>query len=279
MSDENALAIRPSEPGEPPLELMRAAVDVGREVGKVLMADLPLGRWRGEGVEAKSDRELVSRVDLAAEKLIRKRLAELYPSHVVLGEEGGEEPSAGAPYRWIVDPVDGTTNYLHGHPLFGVSLACQRVVDEAIVAACVTLPYVDETFCAAKGHGAFLNSESIRLQASDCDDLADALVATGFAYDRVEHPNYETFVRVAKVARGIRRCGSAAADMAYVAAGRYDAYWERGIKPWDVAAGVLLVEEAGGTVTSYADGAGWDRDGRILACAPGLVEPLQAILT
>ncbi len=241
-----------------PEALADDAIDIAREAGKLLMADLPLGRWRGD-VELKDGLELVSRVDRASEALIVARIAERYPDHDVLGEEGARSDGAG-PYRWIVDPLDGTINYLHGHPMFAVSIAVQGRAG-GIEAAVVHVPHLGEMFFAARGKGAFLNSRSIGLSVSETRALDDALVATGFAYDRQRWPNEDNFVRMLGASRGIRRCGAAAIDLAYVAAGRYDAFWELGLKSWDVAAGALLVQEAGGRIGDFDGGDDW-LDGR-----------------
>jgi myo-inositol-1(or 4)-monophosphatase len=255
--------------------LMDCAVDIACEAGKLLMADLPLGRFRGE-VETKGGRELVSRVDRASEALIRRLVAEVYPSHSVLGEELGEdEVDEPAPYRWIVDPLDGTTNYLCGHPIFAVSIGVQRSSDGAIVAGVVHVPYMSETFCAARGVGAFMNSKSIRLSVSDTSELDDAILATGFPYDRKRWPNEDNFLRLLAESRGIRRCGAAAVDFAYVAAGRYDGFWELGLRPWDVAGGSLLVQEAGGRIAEFDGGDGWLTNGNMVAANPKLFDAIR----
>jgi myo-inositol-1(or 4)-monophosphatase len=256
-------------------ELMEAAVEIAREAGKLLMSELPLGRWRGD-VEHKGGRELVSRVDRAAEALIRQRIGEAFPTHEILGEEEGGAHQESAT-RWLVDPLDGTTNFLHGHPFFAVSLAVEAPSGE-LEAACVHLPYLQETYFGARGLGAFLNSETMPLTVSETDRLDDALVATGFAYDRERWPNYDNFVAMARASRGIRRCGAASVDLCFVAAGRYDAFWELGLRPWDVAAGALLVREAGGVVADFDGGDDWLEGGRIIASVPALFEPVRAQL-
>lgn len=260
-----------------PRELMETAVDLAREAGKLLMSQLPLGRWRGP-VEQKAGRELVSRADRAAEALLTRGIARAFPDHEIVAEEQGRTSSEGATHRWIVDPLDGTTNFLHGHPFFAVSLAVQSLDGGALEAGCVHLPYLGDTFFGARGIGAFLNSESIELAVSDAEALDDALVATGFAYDRERWPNYDNFLRMARAARGIRRCGAASVDLAFVAAGRYDAFWELGLKPWDVAAGALLVELAGGLVTDLAGGGAWLEEGHIIASGPSLYGAVKAEL-
>jgi myo-inositol-1(or 4)-monophosphatase len=266
-----------------PWEFVDCATGMAREVGRMLMGELPLGRWRGD-VEKKAGRELVSRVDRAAEHLIVRRIRDRYPDHAIRAEESGEHDNGGtAPYRWIVDPLDGTTNFLHGHPMFAVSIGIERVHPEApkpadLVAAVIYLPYFSEIFFAAQGQGAFMNSETIRLAVSETGELSDALVATGFAYDRERWPNYENFVRIADKSRGIRRCGAAAIDLAYIAAGRYDAFWELGLRSHDVAAGSLMVREAGGRIGDFAGGDDWLDGGRIIATNTRLFDPLRELL-
>lgn len=263
-----------------PEDLMDTAVEIAREAGKLLMADLPLGRFRGD-VESKGGRELVSRVDRASEALVRKLVAETHPDHAVFGEEeGATGDAAEAPYRWIVDPLDGTTNYLHGHPVFAVSIGVEALSGDepGLVAGVVYAPYMSEVFCAARGFGAFLNSKAIRLSVSDTASLDEAILATGFAYDRERWPNEQNFLRLLKDGLGIRRCGAAALDFAYVAAGRYDGFWEMGLRPWDVAAGALLVQEAGGRLGTFAGADGWLTSGNIIACNPHLFEAISSRL-
>ena len=268
------------------MALAELAAEVAAEAGKLLMAQLPLGRWT-DAIEHKAGRELVTRVDRDSERLIVRRIREARPDDAISAEEGGvvAGASANAAYRWIIDPLDGTTNFLHGHPMFAVSIGVERFAEDGrhtdgpdLVAAAVRLPYLGETYLAARGVGSFLNSLSIRLEVSSTEVLDDALVATGFAYDRQRHPNYDNFTALARAARGIRRCGAAAVDLAFVAAGRYDAFWELGLREHDVAAGALLVTEAGGRVTDLAGGADWLGGGRIVASNGRLHEAVRALL-
>jgi myo-inositol-1(or 4)-monophosphatase len=254
------------------------------------MAELPLGRWRGSGVERKSSRELVSRVDRAAERLIVDGLRDAFPDHAILGEEGGVVAGArpDVEWRWHVDPIDGTTNFLHGHPFFCVSIALERMAATAapeaavprpeMVVAAIYLPYVDELYFAEQGGGAHLNTRALSLAVSPATELDDALVATGFAYDRERFPNFRNFERVAAASLGIHRCGSAAIDLAFVAAGRYDAFWELGLHAHDVAAGALLVTEAGGRVTDVAGQGDWLEGRSIVASNGALHEAVRALL-
>lgn len=247
-----------------PRDLVESAVDVAREAGKGLMNELPLGRWRGE-IEDKGAGELVTRVDRASEASIRKMVSERYPTHAVLGEEAGQDDNGAHTHRWIVDPLDGTTNFLHGHPFFAVSIAIEEVARGEVVAGAVHVPYFSETYFAASGEGAFMNSWSIPISVSTTTLLGEAMLATGFAYDRDTYPNYDNFVRLAGEARAMRRCGSAAIDLAFIACGRYDGFWELGLRIWDVAAGALLVKEAGGQVTDFSGGDAWLESGNLVA--------------
>lgn len=217
---------------------------VVREAGKVLLENFE----RGIQVEFKGDYNLVTEVDRMTEALIVKLIRERFPEHEFLAEEGdyGQRRST---YRWIIDPLDGTTNYAHGFPWFAVSVALE--VRGRLELGAIYNPYVDEFYWAERRGGAFLNQR--RLQVSATDSLARALLATGFSYDHKQSRanNYDHFNHFQKAAQACRRPGSASLDLASVAAGRFDGFWEMKLKPWDVAAGVLLVEEAGGLVSDF----------------------------
>ena len=190
-------------------------------------------------------RDLVSRADLESERFLLKHIP---AADDVLSEEGASR-DRGAARRWVIDPLDGTVNFLHGHPFWCVSLA---VVEEgALVAAVVHAPELRQTFTAAAGGGCLLNGVSAHVSATE--ELAESVVATGFAYRRNELPdnNFDNFTTLGLAAAGIRRNGAAALDLAFVAAGRLDGFWELHLEPWDVAAGTLLVREAGGSVTDF----------------------------
>jgi myo-inositol-1(or 4)-monophosphatase len=193
----------------------------------------------------------------------------------VNAEESGRLAGEGD-LEWCVDPLDGTTNYAHGFPFFGTSVGLTWRGRPLLGA--LALPALDQFFWAAPGHGAWCNGE--RLQVSACGRVADALLATGFAYDRIERKdnNYAEFAWFTHRSHGVRRAGAAAVDLAYVAAGLFDGYWERGLSSWDLAAGAVLVEQAGGVVSSY-DGSPLDlASGRVLACGPGLHAEMVAEL-
>lgn len=191
---------------------------------------------------------IVTSVDKAAERAIRAAIVASFPDHGFLMEESGARPSP-SPYRWVVDPLDGTVNFAHGMPLSCVSVGLER--HGRVILGGVLDPYRNELFTAARGRGAHLNGRRIRV--STTDRLIDALLVTGFPYDRVQRASfYLSFVeKFMKRTQGLRRLGAAALDLAYVAAGRFDGYWEFNLQPWDAAAGHLLVQEAGGRVTNF----------------------------
>jgi len=218
---------------------------------------------------------LVTEADHAAEAAVLSVLAAETAGIAVNAEESGRLAGEGD-LEWCVDPLDGTTNYAHGFPFFGTSVGLTWRGRPLLGA--LALPALDQFFWAAPGHGSWCNGE--RLQVSSCGRVADALLATGFAYDRIERKdnNYAEFAWFTHRSHGVRRAGAAAVDLAYVAAGRFDGYWERGLSPWDLAAGAVLVEQAGGVVSGY-EGSPLDlASGRVLACGPGLHAEMVAEL-
>jgi myo-inositol-1(or 4)-monophosphatase len=225
---------------------LEAALSAAKQAGEVLRA----GFGAEHAITYKGEVDLVTEVDEAAERVIREELLGTFPTHGMLGEEGGElEGQEDA--RWIVDPLDGTTNYAHGLPIFCVSIALERVGE--VVLGVVHDPMREETYVAERGGGATLNGEPIRV--SDTGELIGALIATGFPHDRTEMPEaLDLFCRFAVLTRGMRHLGSTALDLCYMASGRLDGYYERGIWAWDIAAGSLILEEAGGKVTNYLGG-------------------------
>jgi myo-inositol-1(or 4)-monophosphatase len=205
-------------------------------------------------VSVKGPSDFVSQADLRAEKTIREELEKARPGYAFLMEESGASGSDNWTWRWVVDPLDGTTNFLHGIPHWAISIGLQRrLPDGSAELACgmIYAPAVDEMFWAEKGTGAFVNERRLRVSARR--DMKDALFATGIPFASVSARNRLAFARtlgaLMPATAGVRRFGSAALDLAWVAAGRYDGYWELGLKPWDVAAGVLILREAGGSVT------------------------------
>ena len=229
------------------------AATIAREAGARLR------EFYAQGVETeyKGDVDLVTVADRAMEKLIRARLGEAFPDHGIFGEEGTRERLE-AEFRWYVDPLDGTTNFAHGFPQFAVSLGLEQRpagsnsdADGTLVAGIIYDPMRDELFTAERGRGALLNGR--RMQVSRARELAEALLATGFpSRKRHASPNIHFYHEFTLRSHGVRRAGSAALDLAYVACGRLDAYWEFNLNTWDTAAGILLVEEAGGRVTDFA---------------------------
>ena len=205
--------------------------------------------WSEHTVTLKGEVDLVTEVDRLSEELIVAALRASFPDHGFLAEENVYQ-SGSAPFKWIVDPLDGTTNYAHGYPWFCVSIALEH--NDEVLVGVIYHSMMDELFTAVKGRGAFLNGNRISVSARS--PLRGSLIATGFPYDRTRdnENNFEHFVDFQLAARAVRRAGAAALDLAYVAAGRLDGYWECKLKPWDVAAGSLLIAEAGGQVTNHA---------------------------
>jgi len=221
-------------------------------------------------IEYKGDADLVTAADRASERLIRERIAEQFPDHDVLGEEQGLN-DRGSEYRWYVDPLDGTTNFAHGYPVFCVSMALERRSGDSgqRIAATVYDPTRDELFTAEAGKGAHLNGKPI--QVSKISQLKECLVSTGFpSHKRHKNPNIYFYHQITLHTHGVRRAGSAALDLCCVASGRYDGFWEFNLNPWDTAAGVLIVEEAGGRVTRF-DGSPFAIDSRETLASNGLV--------
>ena len=260
-------------------------LDTARDI--VLRAgEIQSGRQRsGFRIDKKGITDLVTEVDLECERMCRAVLAERYPDHDILAEELGGATTGAHPSRcrWIFDPLDGTTNYAHGLPIYCSSLGLE--VDGEVVVAAIYDPSRQELFTAEKGEGAWLNGE--RLQVSATDRLIDALLVTGFPYDvRLRQEELVAiFAAFLTEARAVRRLGSAAVDLCYVAAGRFDGFWEQHLKPWDVAAGSLIVTEAGGRM-SRMDGTAFDVDAGSLLASNGclhdemvrLIAGVQALL-
>ena len=216
--------------------------------------------------------DLVTEADLAAEQAVLAVLEEDTPELGVLAEESGRRAGRGSELEWCVDPLDGTTNYAHRYPFFGTSIGLTWRGQPLLGALAV--PALEQLYWAAPGLGAWCNDTPIRV--SSCDVLASSLLVTGFAYDRHDRldNNYAEFAWFTHRTRGVRRGGAAAVDLAFVADGRLDGYWERGLSPWDLAAGVVLVEQAGGVVCAYDGGPARLEDGRLIACTPGIRQAL-----
>jgi len=252
-------------------ELLQHAIKAAQEAGLLLMERL----GHEHKVEHKGVVDLVTEADKASERFLVERLHAVLPEATILAEEGsGTDRAKGL--RWIVDPLDGTTNYAHGYPVFSVSIALEQ--DGAIHLGVVLDPARTECFTAIRGRGALLNGQPIHV--SSTEDLGAALLATGFPYDvrTTARDNLTQFRRFLKTAQGIRRGGSAALDLCYVAAGRFDGFWEESLSPWDMAAGVLIVQESKGRVTGYLGGAPDIESGHIIATNGRIHEAMQAIL-
>ncbi len=222
------------------------AVEIAREAGALLTRYYE----RRIGYELKGEHDLVTEADRASEKLVVERLQNHFPSHAIVAEEGGgQEGSSG--FRWYVDPLDGTTNFAHGFPVFNVTMALEH--EGELIAGVIFDPTRQEMFTVERGVGAYLNNRRIRVSA--VKRLNDSLVATGFPSRRRHlNVNIHYYHQLAMVTHGVRRAGAAAIDLAYVACGRLDAFWEFGLNPWDMAAGVLLIAEAGGTCSDMKGG-------------------------
>jgi myo-inositol-1(or 4)-monophosphatase len=233
--------------------LLNFAIQTARAAGHLLAERF----GRTLQISNKSELDLVTEADLASEKLIIERIKSFYPRHAILAEESGASALADgllSEWRWIIDPLDGTTNYAHGYPCFCVSIGLEH--EGKLELGVIYDPVRAELFTAERGQGAALNGR--RIQVSQTNNLNSALLCTGFPYDVRERSEFARhFTNFIMNAQGVRRDGSAALDLAYVACGRFDGFWEEGLHPWDVAAGVLMIEEAGGRVSHY-DGAAFD---------------------
>lgn len=220
--------------------------EIAREAGALLMSYFQ----QHVKVEYKGDADLVTVADRKSEALIRERIRKQWPTHDVLGEEQGLVDT-GSDYRWYVDPLDGTTNFAHGFPVFCVSMAVEHQGQR--VAAVIYDPTRDELFTAQQGSGAYLNQQ--RISVSKITNLTECLLGTGFpSHRRHKNPNIFFYHQITLRTHGVRRAGSAALDLCNVACGRFDGFWEFNLNPWDTAAGVLIVEEAGGKVTDFSGG-------------------------
>ena len=224
---------------------LRVALTAARGAGLIALKHYK----RLKKISLKEGAGLVSEADLQSEKFIIKCIRKVFPQHQFLGEEGGYTGEAGAQALWVVDPLDGTTNYVHGFPFFCTSIGLE--MDGCLQVGVVHAPLLKYTFTAMKGRGAFLNGKKIKV--SKTDTVEDSLLATGFSYKKADTLELELrdFKSLANAARGIRRAGSAALDMCMVAWGVFDGFWERELSPWDTAAGTLIIREAGGIVTDF----------------------------
>lgn len=252
--------------------MLNIAIRAARNAGNVIVRSMD--KLDQIQIANKADNDYVSEVDQRAEQEIIRVIHKAYPDHAILAEESGN--TSGNDFQWIIDPLDGTTNYLHGFPQFAVSIALQH--KNRLEQAVVYDPLRQELFTASRGSGAQLNDRRIRV--SPRKDLEGALLGTGFPFRQKQNLDFflATFKELFPRTAGIRRAGSAALDLAYVAAGRLDGFWEIGLNPWDMAAGALLIQEAGGLVSDLEGGNEFMKAGNIVCANPKLFKHiLQAI--
>jgi myo-inositol-1(or 4)-monophosphatase len=255
--------------------MLNIAVKAARKAGSIInRASLDIDVLR---VTAKGRSDFVTEVDKAAEEAIIDTLKQAYPAHAILAEESGASaPEGGSEYTWIIDPLDGTTNFIHGFPQYAVSIALQH--KGQIAHAVVFDPTRNELFTASRGRGAFLNDR--RMRVSRRTQLREALIGTGFPFRQLEHLDeyVKMFKLVTEHTAGVRRPGAAALDLSYVAAGRLDGFWELGLSPWDVAAGSLLIIEAGGLIADFTGGANYLEAGNVVCGAPKVFDQLLKLV-
>lgn len=253
--------------------MLNTAIRAARDAGRVISRQME--RVRDLPVDTKGRNDFVTEVDHNAEAAIIQVLRKAYPHHGILAEESGQHGHHDD-FLWIIDPLDGTTNFIHGFPQFAVSIALQYrgKLDQAVVYD----PLKNELFSASRGVGAQLDGK--RIHVSRQTKLDGALLGTGFPFKELENLDHylETFRALISRTAGIRRAGAAALDLAYVACGRLDGFWEFGLKPWDMAAGALLIEEAGGIITDMTGGADYLQTGDVMGGTPRIVELMQDVL-
>ena len=251
---------------------LKTAIDAAKIAGKIIKEAI----YKEKQIEKKGVVNLLTQTDKKCEEEITAKLKKDFPNYKILAEEGTFSDKSGG-YRWIVDPLDGTTNFIHSLPFVSVSIALE--LDGKRIAAVVYNPILDELFTALKGEGAYLNGK--KLKVTNVSNMNDALVATGFPYERFDKAKRlgQTIGVLCGCAKGIRRSGCASMDLCYVAAGRYDVYFEEDLKPWDIAAGLLIVEEAGGITFDYK---GNDVDYNVcdvVVCGAGIKPEVLKILS
>ena len=255
--------------------MLNIAVKAARRAGSIInRAALDRGALE---IRSKRANDFVTQVDRAAEAAIIAIVRQAYPDHAILAEESGHLPSEKAEHRWVIDPLDGTTNFIHGFPQYCVSIAVQH--RGATAHGVIYDPSKNELFTTSRGRGAFLDDRRIRV--SRCLHLKDALVGTGFPFKEVSRLDFymKQLDAMMRSCAGVRRAGAAALDLAYVAAGRLDAFWEMGLSAWDMAAGALLIQEAGGLVGDLQGEAGYLESGDIAAATPKVFAQLLEVLS
>ena len=255
--------------------MLNTAVKAARKAGNIInraTRDLDLLK-----VESKRQNDFVTEVDRAAEAAVIAVLREAYPNHSILAAESGASKGSQGEYEWVIDPLDGTTNFIHGVPQFAVSIGLRHkgIVTQAVIYD----PAKNELFTATRGAGAYLNDK--RMRVGKRERIGDALIGTGFPFSKIDllERYIEMFRKVTLNCAGIRRPGAAALDLAYVAAGRFDGFWEMGLAPWDMAAGTLLVQEAGGLVGDFSGESGFFESGEIVAGSPKVFAQLLALIS
>jgi myo-inositol-1(or 4)-monophosphatase len=255
--------------------MLNTAIKAARRAGNLISrASLDIGQLK---VSTKQQNDFVTEIDRAAEATIIDTLREVYPSHAILAEESGDSrPDTDTEYRWIIDPLDGTTNFIHGFPQYAVSIALEH--RGQLAQAVIFDPNRNELFTASKGGGAFLNDKRIRV--SNRSKLDEALLGTGFPYRVFDHVDayLAIFKEMTRRSSGVRRPGAASLDLAYVAAGRLDGFWEFGLSPWDMAAGALLIQESGGLVSDLAGESAYLRTGNIVGGNPKIFGQLLQVI-
>lgn len=256
--------------------MLNIAIRAARAAGDVIVRNMD--RIDRLTIEKKQRNDYVSEVDRQAEAAIIQILAKAYPDHAIIAEESGLHGSESNDFTWIIDPLDGTTNFLHGLPHFSVSIALR--VKGRLDQGVIYNPVSQELFTASRGEGACLNNKRIRINRSRVTTLENALLGTGFAFR--EEADLDGHMKVlgqfTRRSAGLRRSGSAALDLAYVAAGRLDGYWDSQLKPWDVAAGGLIVREAGGLMNDFSGGDNWLNSGDVVAASPKLMHAMLTVI-
>ncbi len=254
--------------------LMNIMTGAARKAGKAILRDF--GELENLQVMRKGLNDFVTKADLKAERVLKDELSRTRPHYGFVMEEGGVIEGPDKTHRWFIDPLDGTINFMHGVPHFAISVGLER--EGQLVAGVIYNPVTDELYTAEKGQGAWLNDRRLRVSARR--DLADSLIATGIPHRG--RPGQNEFIgevnTIMREVSGVRRFGSAALDLAWVASGRYDAFWERALSPWDVAAGIVLVREAGGVVSDLSSGQDMLTNGHILASNGQLHGPMLKLL-
>lgn len=253
---------------------VKIAESAARKAGQMIISAVE--ELKDLEVTEKGRNDFATNVDRAAEELIISILHKSYPDHKVIGEESGEHGPADSEHVWIIDPLDGTTNYIHGFPHYAISIALE--VKGRIEHGLIYDPVRDEMFMASRGHGARMNGRKLRVSAQR--KLSYSLIGTGFPFKHQQHiePYMKTFYAMFPQSGGVRRAGSAALDLAYVAAGRLDGFWEISLNKWDMAAGVLLVKEAGGLVGDFRGGEHYLESGNIIAGNPKIFKSMLQII-